>query len=172
MEENSVSVKSVSMKWGLIHGLISIILFVIIDLIGMAGNQGLQWLGLPVFIAIMVLAHREFKNDGDGYMSYGQGLGIGTLLSVVAGIISSAFTYIYITYINTDYLSGIKEMQIMQLESQGMSDSEIEQTMEMTKMFFTPEAMAGFGIFFGILFGFIFALIITAFTKKPKPEII
>lgn len=172
MEENKSSVKGTSIKWGAIHGLISIIFFVVIDMLGLTGNQGLQWSGAIIFVIMVFLAHKEFKSEGDGYMSYGQGLGIGTFIAVVAGMISTLFTYIYVSFINTAFINNMKEQQIMQMENQGMSDSEIDQAMRFSEGIMTPMGISLIGLVMGIFFGFIIALILSIFTKKSRPEII
>jgi len=172
MEENVASLKNISIKWGVVYGLVSIILFVLIDVLGLISSPGIQFLGVPIVVLILVLSHREFKAEGDGFMSYGQGLGLGTLLSLIASVISSAFSYVYISFINTSYIDVIKENQIMQLESRGMSDAEIEQALSFSESFMTPTAIAIMGVFMGLLSGFIISLIVTIFTKKSRPDTI
>ena len=170
MDESNVSVRSVSVKWGMINALAGIILFVIIDLAGLITNQAVQWLGGVVYIVLVVLAHKEFKEQGDGFLSYGQGLGIGTLIALSSSLVSGSFTYIYTSFINVEYVEILKENQLMQLENQGMSDVDIEVALSYSEPFMTPVAIAGFAIFFGVLGGFLFSLVITIFTKKPQPE--
>lgn len=166
------TVKSISTKWGLINGLLSIIFFVIIDFSGMAGNQSLSWIGVGIFIALLVLAHKEFKNEGNGYMSFGQGLGIGTLIAVISSLISSVFTYVYVSFINPNMIEVIREKSMADLEKAGSSQAEIDQAMPYVEMFTSPTAMLLMGIFIGILFGFIASLLVTIFTKNQDPETI
>ncbi len=173
MEESSnVSNKSVALKYGLISGLVGIIFFLVLDFLGQGTNRGLTWIGIVFSAVIMFLAHKEFIKDGDGYMSYKQGLGIGTLMSVVGSSINAVFMFVYIKFINTSFVDVIREQQIMEMEKRGMKDAEIEQAMKIAEMFIGPVAMAIFSIIFGILFGFILALIISAFTKKVNPEFV
>ena len=172
MEEyENPSVKSVSIKWGLINGLIGIVFFIIIDLAGQAGNQGLQWIGLLIFLVILILAHKEFKDEGNGFMTYGQGLGIGTLLAVISGMISNLFFLIYVSFISSDFIEIIKEKQIMEMEDKGMSDSEIDQAMGFAEVFMTPVAMSFMGLIFGVFFAFIVSLIVSIFTKNQSAEL-
>lgn len=170
-DSGSVSVKSVSIKYGLIGALVGIIYFIILDFAGQAGNQALGYAGMIFTIILIVLAHKEFKNDGDGFMSYKQGLSIGTLMSLIGSAIQGVFTYVYVSFINSEFLDVIKEQQVMEMEKRGMSDAEIEQAMEIAGAFMGPVAMMIFTIFFGVLFGFILSLIISAFTKKESPEL-
>ena len=126
-EATHPTVKSTAVKWGMINGLISIIFFVVVDFAGQAGNQALSWIGGVIFLALLVFAHREFKNDGDGYMSFGQGLGIGTLIAVVSSILSSVFTFIYVSFINTNFTEALREKSIADMEASGQSQAQIDQ---------------------------------------------
>ncbi len=170
-EESSVSTRSVGVKWGVISGLVGIILFLILDFTGQT-NGPLRWIGIVFSIVLIYLAHKEYKDEGDTYMSYGQGVGIGLWMSIVSAGISSVFTYIYIKFINTSYTDFIREEQIRAMEEQGMSDSEIDQAMEIAGAFTTPEAIFGLGLIMGVIFGLIIALIVSAITKKDKPELV
>lgn len=169
-ETKDVSIKSVALKYGLIYGLLSIIFFIAIDFSGQAGNQSLSWFGLLITAVVMYFAHKEFIRDGDGYMNYGQGLGLGTLMSLIGATISSIFTYVYIQFVNPTFLENVKQAQIIAMEEKGMSDTQIEQAMKISENFTGPTAMLIFGIVFGVFFGFIIALIISAITKKTRPE--
>lgn len=169
-ETKDVSVRSVSIKYGVISGLIGIILFIVTDFAGLAGNQALQWVGVPILAAIVFLAHKEFVRDGDGFMSYGQGLGIGTLLSLVSSVLSSVFTFIYTSYVNPAFIEAIREKAEMDMEEQGMSDAQIEQAMQFTESFTSPMALMIFGIIGGVFFGFLISLIVAAITKVSRPE--
>jgi len=103
-------------------------------------------------------------------MNYGQGLGIGVLVSLVSSILSSVFFYFYVTYINTDYLTMIMDMQRAKMEESGMADAQIDQAMEMTEKFMTPGMMVVFAIIGTVFFGLIISLIVSAITQKKRPE--
>jgi uncharacterized membrane protein len=103
-------------------------------------------------------------------MSYGKGLGIGTLVAVVSSVISSIFFFIYISFINTEFVSAIKENQIIEMEKRGMSAAEIDQAMSFSESFMSPVALTIFGFIGGILVAFIISLLVTIFTKKSNPE--
>lgn len=169
--EESTTVKSVSIKYGLINGLVGIIFFTILDFTGMAQSQIGQWSSLVIGAAIIYFAHLEFKKGGDGFMSYGQGLGIGTFLSSIAGLLSSIYVYIYTSFINPEYVTAVKEKAMMDMEKRGMSEAEIDQAMKFSESFMTPTAFFIMGIVMSILFGFLLSLVISAITKKNSPEL-
>ncbi len=173
MEENleAPTVKSVAMKWGLIMGLISIGIFLVIAFGELQGNSAMQWIGLIPSIIIIYLAHKEFKDNGDGYMSYGQGLGLGTLISLISSLISTGFFFIYVKFIDSSYLDIMKDIQITQMQEQGMSDSEIETALGFSESFMSPGVMSVFAIVVAVFMGFVVSLIISAITKNSDPEL-
>ena len=169
--ENPPSTGKLALKWGLIFGIVLILYSLIINMTGQFSNRPLQFVSYIFFIAAIVMAHKEYKQTGDGYMSYGKGLGIGTLTVVVAAIISSIFGFIYMTMIDPSIMDMIREQQIMDMEERGMSDAQIEQAMQMTEAFTSPAALAIIGVIVSVIFGFILSLIVTAFTKNSNPEL-
>lgn len=173
MEEQNekVTVKQVAIKWGLILGIISVVLFLTIYFGGLTGNSWAGWIG-PIFtIVIMYLAHKEFKEQGDGYMNYGQGLGLGTLVATVSSAISSIFVYIYIKFINTEYTQEIQDIMRSKFEDDGMSDDQIDTAMGFMEKLSSPEISLIVGILGGIFIGFIIALIVSAITKNNDPSL-
>ncbi|HNP19124.1 MAG TPA: DUF4199 domain-containing protein [Fulvivirga sp.] len=173
MEENieMPTTKSIVMKWGPILGLISIGLILITALGELQRSSAMNWIGIIPTIAIIYLAHKEYKDTGDGFMSYGKGLGLGTLIVVVSSLISSIFFYIYIKFIDTNYVQILKDIQLEGMQEQGMGDAQIEQAMKMSENFMTPEMMFVFGIVIGVFFGFLVSLVVSAITKNNNPAL-
>jgi hypothetical protein len=130
-----------------------------------------QWAGLIVPIVIIFLAHKYFKENGDGFMSYGQGIGIGFWYGLIAAVISSIFTYIYAKFIDQSFIAGIREKAIADMEAKGQTQEQIDMAMKfMDCNLMSAEAIFFFGLFFGVLLAVIIALIVTIFTQKPQPE--
>lgn len=173
-ETQDVSKKSIAIKYGLISGMVGIIMFLIQDFAGIAGDQDYSWVimavSVVIYAVIIALAHKEYIKFGDGHMNYGEGLGLGTLVALVSSIISSVFTYLYISFISPAYLENMRQQQIIAMEEQGMSDSEIEQAMQVAENFSGPTAILIFGILGGVFFGFLVSLVVSAFTKKTRQE--
>src|SRR5438128_1097637 len=100
MEESSapsVSTRSVGMRYGLIMAIISIAYFLILNALGVDISQGPGSWGRLVYCAILIfLAHKYFKDNGSGFMSFGEGFGISFWMALIASVVSSIFTYIYV----------------------------------------------------------------------------
>ncbi len=161
-----VSARSVGLKYGLILGVVSIIYFLILVLAGAnAFDNKWNWLGMIFSIGVLILAHKNFKESGDGFMSYGQGVGIAFWIALVSTVLGGLFTYLYAAVIDTAVMDTFYDLQRQNMETQGMPDDQIDMAVGWTKALFWPIYFF-FGIFFGVLIG----LIVTIFTQKKAPE--
>jgi hypothetical protein len=131
---------------------------------GSISNLPLLFLALCIFL---FSKHYRDKKLG-GFITYGQGLGVGTLIGVFAGILFAFFTYVYIKFIDTSFIE--KQLEIVQskLLTQGMSEDEVEKATEFSKKFMTPGVMFISSIFSYGLVAFIISLITAAILKKEK----
>ena len=112
---------------------------------------------------------REYRTANAGYMTYGEGMGLGALLSAVAGLLSSIFSVFYTQIIDPGFQERITEQVREQLESSGnMSDEQVDQAVEMMGKFQSPGLQFLFGILGTILIGVVFSLIIAAILRKNK----
>jgi membrane glycosyltransferase len=167
---NSTSVKSVAIRYGLLTGFVTVIYSFILFVGNLSENKILSSLSYVILIVGIILAHKHFKKENGGYMSFGQGLGIGTLLSVILGLMSGIFMYIYIKFIDSSFLERMREMQVAELEKRNMSDEQIEQAMAITDKMMGPEMMVVWAIVATLVMGFLLSLIISAITKHTRPD--
>ena len=175
MEESKstpdLTTRAVGTRYGVIFGAISIVYFLIFTLLEVDMSSGFaRWGTTLISIVIIFLAHKYFKDNGDGFMAYGQGLGIAFWIALIASALSSVFTYIYIKFIDTGYIDMIRQKSIEQMEAQGQSEEQIEVAMKFVNMFTSAEALLGIGLIFGVIILMVVSLIITIFTQKPQPE--
>jgi len=176
MEENqsapTVTTRSVGMRYGIIMGVVSIAYFIILNMLGVDMTQGPGSWGRYVYCAILIfLAQKYYKENGDGFMAYGQGIGISFWMGLISVAISSVFTYIYVKFIDTSFIQQMLDRTRESMEEKGnLSDEQIDQAMTMTSKFMTPELILVFGIVFGIIGTIVIGLIVTIFTQKKNPE--
>jgi len=162
MEQHPTTLQT-GIRYGVILGLISF-------LANIEQNTIATVISVVITIAGIYMAHKYFKDEGDGFMSYGQGLGIGTLASVVAGALGGIFSFLYLSFIDDSPLKKAMEQQRIKFEEQGMGDDQIEQAMAMAEKFSSPLMALIFSIVFSLIFGFIISLIVSAITKNVNPE--
>ena len=165
------SKNAIALRYGIIFGIISIVYSLILNITDLAfTNRALSWVSFIILIVAIVLAMREFKQQNNNYMSYGQGLGIGTLVTTVSSFLGGVFTYIYVKFIDTGFIDKMREMQVAELEKKGMNDDQIEQAVAMSEKMMTPGMIVVFAILGGLFFGFLLSLLISALLKRTRPE--
>lgn len=161
---------SVGIRYGLLVGLVSVI--ITFGLYATGQEQGpLRWLSSLVLIGGMVMAMRAFKQANGGYMSYGQGLGIGTIVSAVSGVLSAIFVYVYMSFIEPNAMERMMDKARSDMEAKGnLSEEQIDQGMAMAGKFMTAPALTISVLIGSIIMGFIISLVVSAIIKHTKPE--
>ncbi|MHA6249845.1 DUF4199 domain-containing protein [Pontibacter sp. CAU 1760] len=168
--EKQPSVGAIALKYGFIFGLIGIIYQAIIMVANVGDNRWLSSLGFVILIAGIMIAMKNYKALNYGYMSYGQGLGIGAILSAVFGFMGGIFTWAYTSFIDTDYMARMMEKQREEMLLQGMTDEQVDAGMAIAQNFQGPVTMILGGAVMTLIIGFILSLIISAIMKNSRPE--
>src|SRR5262245_14600352 len=146
MEDNSTSLsvttKSVGIRYGIIMGAISIVLFLVFVIVDIDTYLKLgRWISTVMGIVILVLAHLYYRHNGDGFMNYGQGIGIAFWCGMISSVIGSVFTYVYVKFIDQSMTQAIRDGAIRDMQEKGQSDEQIEMAMKFVDMFTNPEAL-------------------------------
>jgi hypothetical protein len=160
----------IGLKYALIYAAISVGLSFVIDRTDQTMSTVSGLIQLVIFCAFAILAYRDYKQEGDGFMDFGEGFKIGMNMVLISMAVTIPFTYLYFAVIAPEELDRMREAQIMQFEEQGLSDAEIESAMGIAEMFMTPGAITVMAIIFGLLFSLIAVLILSAIAKKARPE--
>ncbi len=170
-ESNNFTVKDAAVKNGIILGLVLTIFSFILTFAGMVGNNYIGMLNY-VFIAVFViLAQNSFKTNGDGFMSFSQGIGIGTIVTLVGSLLSTIIGYFYTKFVDDSMVQLARDKAIQDLEARGLSSAEIDQAMQFSDKLLIPEVMYPIAIVVTVIVGVIISLIITLFTQKKDPSL-
>ncbi len=123
---------------------------------------------LPIILIAIVLY--LFRNEYlGGIMTYSQGLGMGALIMVVAGVISAVYMYIFLNYLDPDFMKVVFQQQEEKMLEKGMDEAMIEQAMEMTSKMRSPVVMTVMSFLGTAIMGVIYSAIVSIFLKKePK----
>ncbi|WP_461489536.1 DUF4199 domain-containing protein [Pontibacter sp. HJ8] len=168
--ENQPSVTSVALKYGLIGALISVVFTAVLLIAGIDVSGWIGSLGYLILIGAMVMAMKDYKKQNYGYMSYGQGLGLGTLVSLAFGVLGGLFMFVYTSFIDPDFRTNMMDKQRIELEERGMDDEQIEQAISMGESFSSPVMMFVWSIVGYLVIGFIISLVVSAIMKHNRPE--
>lgn len=167
--EEQASTARVALKYGVLASVVIMIYTTIINIAGLSQNKVLSSLAFAFMIVAIVLAMKNFREKNNGYMSYGEGLGLGTLVSAVMGLLSSAFTMFYMQFIDNTLLTQGMDKVREDMERKGMDDSQIDQAMELSQKFMSPGIVFAIGVFGYVLTGLVISLIVAAIIRREKP---
>lgn len=167
--ETKKTTTSVALKWGIISGFAGIVLGTIINMTDLWQSTGVQFIGLLLMAVFIFLAQKEFRTANEEFMSYGEGLGIGTMLSAISGVLAGIYNFIYTNYIDPTYMERVMAFQEEKFIEQGMSDAQIEAAIEMSSKFSGGGFSFLFAVLGSILIGFLISLIISAINVRKRP---
>lgn len=161
---------SVGLKFGLLTAGMLIIYDAILQISGLASISELGFLGLLILLIGMIMGMKTFRKSNSDFMTYKQGIGIGTIIVAIAGIISKIFNYCYINLIDDSNFLATLEKQRVSMEKKGMDAEMMERTLEMMKKnAYSPMSIV-WGALGSIIVGFIISLVVAAVMKKNNPE--
>ena len=148
MENQKASVQKIAMNYGLLLALATIVLSVIVYVMGMH-LESPWWQSLLNFvfmITAIIYGLKAYKNEGDGYLTISEALKTGLAISLVAGIIGSIFTYLFVTFIEADFIPQMLEVTQTNLinDNPQMTEAELEMAMGITEKFMTPSSLKVF----------------------------
>ena len=111
-----------------------------------------------------MISYRD--NVIEGNLSYSNGLGFGVMTSLIMSLIVAAFTFVYLEYINPEFISNLLEMTEEKMIDQGRDDVTIETALKWQAKFMSVPIMAAFSVLGNFFLGFIISLIAAAFIKN------
>lgn len=166
---SQVTTRSVGVKFGIISAVIGIVFFLIQALSGISPFGGkFDWravVGILITAGVIFFAHKTFKDNGDGYMSYGQGVGITFWVTLVSIVINVLFIFVYVKLIDPYLMENFQRLQEEEMASKGMNEQQIEMGLKMMTAIFWPMY-----IIMGMIFGMIIGLVVGIFTQKKNPQ--
>ncbi len=166
--EKKVSVWQATLNSGLILGLALVIYTLLLYFLDQTFNKSLGYVSILIIIGGLVLGIKSFRDDArGGIMSYGQGVGAGTVIGLYAGIIGAIFTFLLYKVIDPDLLGKLLTFtEEKYLESGRVPEEMIDQIMKSQKKFMTPLVLSVSSIFSNVFFGVVVSLIASIFLKK------
>lgn len=171
-EQQAPSILAIATKYGLIEGLLAFVVFVIQAMVVFKQSWVVTVLDIAILVVLIALAHGEFKRTHNRMMTYGQGLGSGTLLATIGSILTGVLILIYVKFINTGYFVAAMKLQRATLEQRGITGAQQQQAMAFTGIVMNPVGLFIASIVSGVILGFIVALIVSIFTQKGDPRIV
>ncbi|EIA10604.1 DUF4199 domain-containing protein [Flavobacterium frigoris] len=177
--ERSVSPGKSGLVYGVLFGVIMILEFVIMYIIGMRSLVGssvgvivniANYLVLPLlFIYLGCINYK--KNLNNGFISFGEALKVGVSITFIAaliyGLFNIVFNLIYPEFIN-EMISIARDNMIKQ--NPNITSKEMEMGIAMMKKFMNPLIELPVTLAMYSFFGLIYSLIVGAIVKNENPQ--
>lgn len=145
VKPGGTSVSGLAFKYGVIGGVCYILNFFLFKILGLAHIIELSFVNFIILAAVAFIALREFRTQSQ--MNYIQGFGTAFFISVVSFAVLSVFMYVYLTYIDTEFMRYI-------------------QTKNIAGITITPGSIVTLLFFEGTAIGAIVALVLMQYFKK------
>jgi len=150
--------------YGFITGLFMVIMGVVMYVADVAFEPWSQWVSYIPFLIGLILNAQAYAKANEHFVTYGNVWSSCFKASAIVTLVLLAWSVISIFIFPEMREKGI-EIARQGMAEKGVSDEQIDQTMDMTEKFFMPLMIAGV-VFGTMFFGAIFSAIAAAIPKK------
>jgi len=169
MEDQRPLAGKFAMNYGVILGVIMILISVIMYVTGMSldGVQWPQYLYYIIFPIVIFYAISTFKRQNASTLSLGEAIKIGVVAAAVSAIIYVVYGLIFNYLIDPEFMVQMKEVvRDKMLENPNMTEEMVDQQMGVVEKFMDPVIGSAFWIAASMLFGLLWSLIAGLVMKK------
>jgi lysylphosphatidylglycerol synthetase-like protein (DUF2156 family) len=164
----SGSVLSWAFPYGIIFGLILVFETVLLYLVNLSYEKWVAVISYAILFGMSYFVISKRKEFQQNYITLGEGFKVGFIALFIATIISTIYIYIHMQYVDTHYLNAIIEKQMTELQDKGVSQAQIDVSMEWVYKIMTPTITTLIGFFSSGISSMVFALISAAILKNEK----
>jgi len=173
-QTNTTTPKKIMLNYGLIFGFVSILISVTNYAVGniYKPHWSVQVISFLAAIAFIVMGLKKVKESNGGNLTLGESLKTGLGIMLIGAIIGLIYTYIFMTFIEPNYMNNMMELQQQKMQANpNMTDEQIEAGMKIAKKFSGFGVIAIAGILWSLFLGFVISLIAGLIMKKaPEQE--
>lgn len=169
MENQAPAPGKFAMNYGIILGLIMVVIGVITYVTGFAleGKQWPQFLYYIIFPVVIIYAISQFKKSNANVLSLGQAIKVGLAIAVVSAIVYAIYGLIFNYFIDPEFMEQMMDVtRDKMLETPDMTEEMVDKQMEFIKIFFNPLIGTAMWIALSAFFGLIYSLIGGLVMKK------
>jgi len=174
MEDQQKPTNKTALQFGIILGIVSILISVIIYALGMAYDQ--DWktgmIGFLAMIIIIFLGIKKYKEFNGGFLTLGEALKTGITIALIGAIISVIYSYVFMNFIEPDFIAntmaGAEEKMLER--NPNLTDEQIEQALSFSRKMMSPGIMSQIGLLWSVFLGFIISLISGLILKKTEDQ--
>lgn len=171
METQKITPGKFAMNYGLILGLVMIVIGVVTYVTGMALKlvQWPQWLYYVIFPVTVIYAISQYKKTNGNLLSLGEAIKIGVIIGVISGLVYAIYGLIFNYIIDPDFMGLMMEAtRDKMLENPNMTEEIVDQSMAMMEKFMNPLIGTSIWIALSAFFGLLYSLIGGLVMKKEQ----
>lgn len=170
--ENQASSKSTMLNYGLVLGVVSVLISLTVYALGKHLDQDWRFgvLNFLAMIVIIVLGIRNFKLANLNIISWGQAVKIGVGIAIISAVIGIIYNLIFANFIEPDFMNQLMEKQRLAWSEANMTEEQIEGAESMMATFSSPAITSAVGIVAAAFFGFIISAIAGAIMKRTEED--
>jgi len=161
--------------YGLVTGLVISGWMYLEFLAGFHGSETGRYTGFAALLLTILgiyVGIRAYRNNVKaGKMNFWQGVLAGVIISIFAGLITAAFTFAYLRYINPGFVDYMVDLNRQTLVQRGATEVQVQSNEIVTRELFQPlpQALRAFGGY--VAAGCLFSLIISGLLKTKRQDV-
>ncbi|WP_346881488.1 DUF4199 domain-containing protein [uncultured Algibacter sp.] len=169
MDSKNLSPGKFATNYGLILGIILIVITAILYFTGMQ-LKGIQWpmyIYYLIFPVVIVYAISQYKKHNGNLLSLSDAIKTGLIIAVISAITFTVYNLIFNYFIDPEFNDKMMEVTREKLlENPKMTEEMVDKSIEMGKKFSNPFLTSTIWIALSAIFGLIYALIAGLAMKK------
>ena len=171
--ENKVSVWKANLNNGIILGLAGIVFTLVMWFLDQTLNKTLGYVWLLVLIVALYFMIKGYRDNSlKGFITYGQSLGAGVVITLYYAIISAVFGFILYKFIDPGLIDKMLAAAEETMVAKGIPEAAMEQGLNFQKKLMTPGVMAISSIISTMVMGTLISLIISIFLRREGNPLI
>ena len=162
METQKTSAKKFIINYGVLLGILSVLLGAVIYITNSYTDP--HWifsvLGVVILIGVIVYAIKAFKKANGGFLTLGQALKVGISIAAISGLLFAIYNAIFNLVIDPGFAEQMLDITREKLaENPNMTEEQIEMSIDWARKLGGPVIGGAFFIVMSVFFGFIYSLI-------------
>ncbi len=105
-------------------------------------SMGIVVIGYVIYTMIYFLAIKKYREELGGFISFGKGFKVAFFSALIKAIIVTLFLFIFYKFIAADFLPNLISTMEEMMSEAGQSEEQLEMTMKVYNVMYTPFAMA------------------------------
>jgi hypothetical protein len=173
METKTISPGKFGVSYGVILGLVIVVISVIMYITGMSleGSQWPVWIYYLIFAIIIFYAVNQYKKTNGNLLKLGEAIKIGLVIGVISALFFGVYSIVFHYVIDPEFMGQMMEVAEEKLrENPNLTEEMVEQQMKFVEIFTNPFMMMAWWAAMSLLFGLIYSLIAGLIMKKEAPQ--